>query len=88
MDYPHQRGRAGEDAFPGYLRQARAILAAQPVHLDEGPTGLPADFEALRWFPLPPTCLQSGSARAAGPRLTFRCRRRDHRLCCPGFGVA
>jgi hypothetical protein len=67
MDYPHQRGQAGEDAFPGYLRHARAILAAQPAQLDEGPTGLPAGFEALRWFPLPPACLQGRPARTAEP---------------------
>ena len=66
MDYPRRRGQAGEEAFPGYLRQARAILAARPARLDEGPTGLPPDFEALRWFPLPPACLQGWSARAAG----------------------
>jgi selenocysteine lyase/cysteine desulfurase len=60
MDYPRQRGQAGEEAFPGYLRQARAILAARPAHLDDGTTGLPPDFEALRWFPLPPGCLRAG----------------------------
>jgi len=58
MSYPRQRGRAGEEAFPGYLRQARAIMAARPDRLDEGPTGLPPEFEALRWFPLPPACLE------------------------------
>jgi len=57
MTYPRTRAQAGEDAFPGYLRQARALLAARPARLDEGPTGLDADFEALRWFPLPPACL-------------------------------
>jgi selenocysteine lyase/cysteine desulfurase len=57
MNYPRRCGHASEKAFPGYLRQARAILAAQPPRLDGGPTGLPADFEALRWFPLPPACL-------------------------------
>jgi selenocysteine lyase/cysteine desulfurase len=67
MDYPRRRGQAGEEAFPGYLRQARAILAARPARLDEGPTGLPPDFEALRWFPLPPTCLKDQPAHAAGP---------------------
>ena len=53
--------------FPGYLRQARAILAARPAHLDDGPTGLPPDFETLRWFPLPGACLPGRPARAAGP---------------------
>jgi selenocysteine lyase/cysteine desulfurase len=67
MDYPRRRGQAGEEAFPGYLRQARAILAARPARLDQGPTGLPPEFEALRWFPLPPACLQGSPARAAGP---------------------
>jgi hypothetical protein len=40
--------------------------AARPARLDDGPTGLPADSEALRWFPLPPACLQGRSARTAG----------------------
>ncbi len=59
MTYPRRRGQAGEEAFPGYLAQARAILAARPARLGEGPTGLPPEFEALRWFPLPPACLRS-----------------------------
>jgi len=67
MTYPRHRGQAGEDAFPGYLRHARAILTARPARLDEGPTGLPPEFEALRWFPLPPACLQGPSARTAEP---------------------
>jgi selenocysteine lyase/cysteine desulfurase len=48
---------AGEDALAGYLGQADALLAARADHLDEGRTGLPGDFEALRWFHLPPVCL-------------------------------
>ena len=70
MDYPRQRGHADEGAFPGYLRQARAILAARPARLDDGPTGLAPDFEALRWFPLPPACLQCQPAGTAGPAGT------------------
>jgi selenocysteine lyase/cysteine desulfurase len=54
---PAQRPRAGEESLAGYLSQARDLLAARPDHIDEGPTGLPDDFEALRWFPLPPACL-------------------------------
>jgi hypothetical protein len=57
MTYPRTRTQAGEDAFPGYLNEARAVLEARPAALDDGPTGLDADFEALRWFPLPPACL-------------------------------
>jgi hypothetical protein len=67
MNYPRLRAQAGEDAFPLYLRQARAILAPRPARLDEGPTGLPPDFEALRWFPLPPACLADQPGRPAGP---------------------
>ena len=62
MTYPRQRARAGEEAFPGYLARARAVLSACPAHLDEGPTELPPEFEALRRFPLPPACLQGSSA--------------------------
>ena len=68
MNYPRGRGRAGEDAFPGYLRQARALLAALPSQLDDGNTGLSPEFEALRWFPLPPGCLsQEPAATGATP---------------------
>ena len=54
---PARRPRAGEECLAGYLRQAQELLAARPDHSDDGPTGLPGDFEALRWFPLPPACL-------------------------------
>ena len=65
MGYPRRRGHADEEVFPGYLRLARAILAARPARLDDGPTGLPPEFEALRWFPLPRACLQGRPARTA-----------------------
>jgi len=67
MSYPRHRERAGEDAFPGYLRHARALLAGLPGRLPGGPTGLGRDFEALRWFPLPPGCL---GQVAAEPSVT------------------
>lgn len=54
---PPPRPRIGEDALPGYLDQARQLMAGRPEPTTEGPTGLPADFEALRWFPLPPESL-------------------------------
>ncbi len=57
MSYPHHRAQAGEEEFPGYLRQARGLLAGLPARLPSGPTGLGPDFEALRWFPLPAGCL-------------------------------
>jgi selenocysteine lyase/cysteine desulfurase len=61
MTYPRRRGHAGEEVFAGYLRQARALLGSLPGRLDDGPTGLPADFEELRWFPLPPACLPASN---------------------------
>jgi selenocysteine lyase/cysteine desulfurase len=54
---------AGEDALAGYLQEARTLLASRPDRPEEGPTGLPADLEALRWFPLPPGCLEPAAAR-------------------------
>ena len=48
---------AGEDALAGYLQTAADLLDARADEIDQGPTGLPDDFEALRWFTLPPACL-------------------------------
>ncbi len=64
ITYPRRRAQAGEDAFPGYLNQARALLTTHPGHIGDGPTGLSPQFEALRWFPLPPACLKPWHASA------------------------
>ncbi|HTJ72240.1 MAG TPA: aminotransferase class V-fold PLP-dependent enzyme [Actinospica sp.] len=48
---------ADEDVLPGQLDAARRLLEALPEPPADGPTGLPAEFEALRWFPLPAECL-------------------------------
>ncbi|MFJ9721983.1 aminotransferase class V-fold PLP-dependent enzyme [Streptomyces sp. NPDC101209] len=53
-----RRPRLGEEALADQLERAREALAARPGRLDTGPTGLPADFERMRWFPLPPVCLE------------------------------
>lgn len=50
--------RLGEEALSGQLDRAREVLASGSNFLDDGPTGLPADFERVRWFPLPPVCLE------------------------------
>jgi selenocysteine lyase/cysteine desulfurase len=61
---PARTRRAGEEALAGYLEQARRLLAGYPESLDDGPTGLAHDFEALRWFHLPRACLdERGSAK-------------------------
>ena len=61
LQYPRTHAVADESAYPDYLARARGLLEACPA----GPTwdeheelGLPEDFEALRWFPLPGACLQ------------------------------
>ncbi|MDR6978397.1 selenocysteine lyase/cysteine desulfurase [Streptomyces sp. 3330] len=59
---PHLR--VGEDALPGQLARAREVFASHADRLDDGPTSLPADFERMRWFPLPPVCLPPGEARS------------------------
>ena len=86
MTYPRQRAQAGEDAFPGYLRQARELLAARPAALDDGPTGLGQDFEELRWFPLPPACLSLPPAGLPGDAATRRRRARPGGNCGGGCG--
>ncbi|HEU5332300.1 MAG TPA: aminotransferase class V-fold PLP-dependent enzyme [Actinocrinis sp.] len=49
----HTRAAGGEQVLPGQLEEARRILESLPDAVDDGPTGMAADFEALRWFPLP-----------------------------------
>jgi selenocysteine lyase/cysteine desulfurase len=66
MTWPRRRAQAGEDAFPGYLEAARAVMAASPSQIPDGPTGLSPDFEALRWFPLPPASLLAAPATRPG----------------------
>jgi selenocysteine lyase/cysteine desulfurase len=72
LTYPSRHGRAGEEAFASYLRQARAVLATLPDHIKDGPTGLSPEFEALRWFPLPPACLPAQSDDAVSAETGCR----------------
>jgi selenocysteine lyase/cysteine desulfurase len=59
----HTPGRtAGDDALPGYLREAESRFAARSDRIGDGPSGLPPALEALRDFHLPPTCLANESA--------------------------
>jgi hypothetical protein len=62
LRWPAVHATASDDALAGYLDQARRLLAARTAAGDgagaAGPLpGLSADFEALRWFVLPPECL-------------------------------
>jgi selenocysteine lyase/cysteine desulfurase len=64
LQYPRAHLQADESAYPGYLQRARDVLATRdpaPSWKDEEVTGLPADVEALRWFPLPSACLREAS---------------------------
>jgi hypothetical protein len=61
LRYPSTHRRASERMLATQLEEARALLAARPDkpawHTDD-PTGLPAEFESLRWFELPRMCLR------------------------------
>jgi hypothetical protein len=65
---PPRRRHVGEEALAGYLREARELLDARPDTGEADEAGvLSADFEALRWFPLPSACLSPAvPAVAAG----------------------
>jgi selenocysteine lyase/cysteine desulfurase len=59
---PSHHATASDADLAGYLDQARRLLAARTADGDgDGAAGslpgLSADFEALRWFVLPPECL-------------------------------
>ncbi|MCP2247278.1 aminotransferase class V-fold PLP-dependent enzyme [Lentzea aerocolonigenes] len=49
--------RADDGVLASQLDDARCLLAERADLVDDGPTGLSEDFEALRWFLLPPVCL-------------------------------
>jgi selenocysteine lyase/cysteine desulfurase len=60
LRYPSTHRHEEEDAYPSYLERARDLLGAIPDEPSwdvDAPTRLEADFEELRWFPLPPACL-------------------------------
>jgi selenocysteine lyase/cysteine desulfurase len=67
MRYPHHHDRAPESQLTSYLQEGAAILAAATPPDRGGPVpGVSADFEHLRWFDLPPTCLPAADPVPAG----------------------
>ena len=58
VHYPQDRQVLGEQALAEHLADARSLLASRSDQVSDGPTGLPPEFEALRWFVLPPECLR------------------------------
>jgi hypothetical protein len=57
LTYPRHDDTAGEDALAGYLEYARDLLVGRPEPDSATPAGLSEEFEHLRWFELPDTCL-------------------------------
>jgi selenocysteine lyase/cysteine desulfurase len=57
LTHARKRVTAGEHVLGAQLRDARDLLEALPDAVDDAPTGLAPQFEALRWFPLPTVCL-------------------------------
>lgn len=65
MRYVPHSHREPETVLAGYLREARAILAAEPDDRPVPSTPLTADVEALRWFWLPEEIAEAGAAPRA-----------------------
>jgi selenocysteine lyase/cysteine desulfurase len=58
MLYPRHKDRAPESVLKWYLDEARLVLeSAKPLSNRPIDDLVSADFEHLRWFDLPPTCL-------------------------------
>jgi len=62
LTYAHHQETAPESVLAEYLDQARRLVEGrvEPTDLSAAASadaGLSADFEALRWFALPPACL-------------------------------
>ncbi len=65
LRFTSSHAKARDTALAGYLEEARQLLAARPAPPDGDtptPPGLSVDFEALRWFVLPPECLTGSGA--------------------------
>ena len=56
---PSERLTGGEDLLAEQLREGAELLAAAPSpDLSAHPGKVSEDFEHLRWFDLPPSCLE------------------------------
>jgi selenocysteine lyase/cysteine desulfurase len=57
--YPHDDRRADESVLAEHLAEAHRLLMDRPDDVADVPAGvMAADFEALRWFPLPAACVE------------------------------
>jgi len=57
MVYPHHEVRAEQSLLKAHLAEAQALAADRTEPSCDAPTGMSADFEALRWFELPAACI-------------------------------
>ena len=57
MVYPHHEVRAEQSLLKAHLAEAQALAADRAEPSCDAPTGMSADFEALRWFELPAACI-------------------------------
>lgn len=53
LEYRARRATEPEWVLRGYLDEARATMMRAPVPVEQPDPALSADFEVLRWFPLP-----------------------------------
>ncbi len=56
LGYPRRTDRAPESDLRGYLEHANELLAARSADAPDD-ASVSADFDALRWFELPATCI-------------------------------
>ncbi len=69
MRYDHHDDTAPESVLRQHLDDGAALLSeATPPELDGAPAFVSDDFEQLRWFELPPACLEAVSGGARTPR--------------------
>lgn len=57
LTYPRHGEWAAESDLQGYLTQAAALVEAAAAEADASQAAVSADFDALRWFDLPASCL-------------------------------
>ena len=58
MRYPQHEVRAEESVLKRHLTDAHRLAGERCEPSCDAPTGMRDDFEALRWFDLPPSCLK------------------------------
>ncbi|MBV9592614.1 MAG: aminotransferase class V-fold PLP-dependent enzyme [Actinobacteria bacterium] len=59
LSYPKQQERASEAALTGYLSRAEALARERASTTRPADAHVSGDFDALRWFDLPETCLST-----------------------------